>query len=178
MRLHTDTLTASNIYAAASAQGMRGVSVDVVSRGSRIRGHAFDVHLTGTSSRRTNTGHRGAEHYGGDFAATWDEWGMFLGALFVADPFMVAGSGLKSAVYAGAAHFRDMTVGRFIDDDGRGGWSLILTAPHQHDRAGHRWQYVSQSDGRACDCGASRRYVRAALYFDELEAARRAPVPA
>ena len=85
MRIHTDHLTESNIYNAA-----RFARVDVVKlarHGSRSRDHAFDVKLEGESRRRPNGGCSGAGYASG-YAATWDQWGVFLAILFDVDPGM------------------------------------------------------------------------------------------
>lgn len=136
MRIYTDTLTADDVTAAATSRGMRRVVATLEPRGARKRARAFDVHLTGTSSRRPNDGHGNGSHAG--YAATWDEWGMFLATLYEADPDMIAHP------YTGAAHFHAATCGRFA----------TLTAPYQHGGGGHRWQYVEALERHVCDCGA------------------------
>ena len=138
MRIHTDTLTSTDIYAATRAAGMTGVSATFTSHGSRKRDHAFNVNLTGTSSRPLNTGKYGADQ-SGDTAATWDEWGMFLAALYAVDPDMDA------TYYADAADFHRQTGDRFLN----------LTAPYQHEN--HNWVYDANIIGQACkSCEAVR----------------------
>ena len=83
MKLHTDKLTSADIYKAT--YDLPGVSVDVTPKGSRSKDHAFDVRLTGTSPRRPNSGRSGA---GDEYAATWDEWGIFFARLYEIDPEM------------------------------------------------------------------------------------------
>lgn len=86
MRIHTDHLTTSDIYTAA-----RHARVDVVvltEHGSRSRDHAFNVKLEGESRRRPNGGASG-KGYASGYAATWDQWGVFLAILFDIDPAMV-----------------------------------------------------------------------------------------
>lgn len=177
MKLHTNVLTERDVYRATTAAGMAGVRADVVQVGSRSRSHAFDVHLTGTSSRLPNGGARAREAYWGvdrDHAATWDEWGMFLAALYELDPLMVCGSPGRPA-YLNRAAFHAATGGRF----------LSLRAHEQHGRVGHKWH---RFDGvQRCDCGAmladdytyrtpadvldaldsERRYTYGAPYFDQ-----------
>lgn len=142
MRIHTDTLTYSDIYRATNAAEMVGVSVSITAHGSRSRATAFDVTLTGTSSRRPNPG-TGGRYPSDDHAATWDEWGMFLAALFNADPNAFAGSAAHP-VYANRDHFHAVTGDRF----------RTLTAPYQHGAGGHRWDYTNGN--LTCACGASR----------------------
>src|SRR6188474_3141328 len=103
MRLHTDILTAADVYAATISRGMRGVYADVATVGSRSHARALDVHLSGTSSRRVNAGTSHVDRFALDHAATWDEWGMVIAALYELDPSAVWGS-VKRPIYANAAH--------------------------------------------------------------------------
>lgn len=138
MRIHTDTLTSTDIYAATRAAGMTGVSTEFTSHGSRKRDHAFNVTLTGNSPRTANSGRWGASD-SLDKAATWDEWGMFLAALYAIDPNMDA------TYYADAADFHRKTGDRFLN----------LTAPYQHRT--HNWTYDANIIGQACkSCEAVR----------------------
>lgn len=88
MRLHTDTISESDVYAAA-----RTARVDLVGfsrHGSRKRDHAFEVKLEGESCRRPNHGKAGWDSdYG--YAATWDQWGVFIATLFSVDPDAIIG---------------------------------------------------------------------------------------
>ena len=83
MRIHTDLITERDIHVATNAAGMRNVFADVTQRGSRSRERSFDVKLTGNSTRKTNPGWANGER---EQAATWDEWGMFIHALYEIDP--------------------------------------------------------------------------------------------
>jgi hypothetical protein len=130
MRIHTDTLSYADVYAAAERAG-NGVNVTATRRGSRKRDHAFNVYLTGTSSRRPNSQSGDYAHDG--HAATWDEWGMFLAELFRRDP-----AATVPGVYETAEHFRWATGARFD----------TLTPDQQHGAAGHRWEY-EQVAGRS-----------------------------
>lgn len=129
MRIHADSLTISDIYAATDRAG-QNVRVVVTEHGSRKRARAFNVTLSGTSSRRRNTGNHGAagedSYWGPDrsHAATWDEWGMFLSELFRRDADAVV-----PGAYESGEHYRWVTGARFD----------TLTPPHQHGGAGHRW---------------------------------------
>src|SRR6478609_11159459 len=104
MRLHADTLTASDIYNAAR---IARADVEVTRHNSRSRGHAFNVTLTGESRYTTNTGSYGA---GRDRAATWDQWGVFLSVLFDKDPT------LASPYYENRAVFDRFPANRFNPD--------------------------------------------------------------
>jgi hypothetical protein len=91
MRIHTDQ-PRSALYECLP----RGVDLDGASvHGSRKRPHAFEVSLVvwdggkGTSHprRRNFSSSIGKEGY----AATYDEWGYWLAALYELDPMMIAG---------------------------------------------------------------------------------------
>lgn len=81
--------------------------------GSRSRARAFDTNLRGLHNltpdgvkrRRPNSGQRGA---GNDWAATYDEWGWFLAALFDADP-----TARCAGAYDGRADFHRKTNGKY-----------------------------------------------------------------
>jgi len=60
--------------------------MEFTQHGSRSRDRGFEVRLTGESKRRPNSGTRGA---GDDYAATWDQWGVFIAYLFDRDPEMM-----------------------------------------------------------------------------------------
>jgi hypothetical protein len=121
MKIHSDIITEADIHRATTAAGMRGVCAEVTHHGSRSRDHSFNVHLTGNSSRRPNSGQRGG---GGDeYAATWDEWGMFIQDLYDRDSNALIG------MYEDYETFAKCTDGRFEN----------LTAPYQCRPAGHKW---------------------------------------
>ena len=129
MRVHSDILTTTDIHTAARAAG-RGVLAYVLPGGSRSHARAFDVKLTGTSSRRPNPGAGNGQRDDADsYAATWDEWGMFLAALYAVDEAAVWGS-VGCPIYADAASFHYQTGDRFES----------LTPPFQHLR--HRWIFA------------------------------------
>ncbi|QWY83886.1 hypothetical protein SEA_A3WALLY_389 [Microbacterium phage A3Wally] len=126
MRIHSDTLTASDIY--QTVADLPGVYVEVMPHGSRARKQAFEVRVTGTSSRRTMDNQ--------DQAATWDEWGVFFARLFNQDVHALAGSA-KHPNYNGSKDFHTQTGHRFA--------ALAIPADtHQQ----HRWEF----DGRTLAC--------------------------
>lgn len=134
MRIHSNTLTESLIVRAGQ---LAGVTFTRLTRhGSKSRTAAFDVILTGSSPMRQNRGD--------DYAATWDEWGSFLGHLFALDPNMV------TPYYYSADHFHWATGGDFR-------WGVL---PERHKR--HRWEFTGDAMTGAystfgCECGAIRR---------------------
>jgi len=101
MRIHSDTLTRRDLWDAATIARVEFDRFD--DKGSRSRDHAFDVTLEGESRRRPNN--RG--NHNGAFAATWDQWGVFLAVLFSRDPGMVA------PYYADHDEFNERTNHRF-----------------------------------------------------------------
>lgn len=105
MRFHTDTLTSKDLWDAARAAR---VDMESTRHGSRSRAHAFEVRLTGESNRRPNSGTRGA---GDDYAATWDQWGVFIAYLFNRDPQMT------TRYYADKNEFQYRTDHRFAVED-------------------------------------------------------------
>lgn len=125
MRIHTDYLTANDIHTAAWRAG-----VDVLRmtpHGSRSRTRAFEVALTGSSSRRTMDGSAQA--------ATWDEWGAFIGHLYRVDEGIIAGQ------YKDWNNFHFQTNFRF-------GRDFKPVPGHSH-----KWEY--SGGWLNCECGAS-----------------------
>jgi hypothetical protein len=156
MRLHSNSADALDVRKAATLAGVAFTRFDL--KGSRSHAQAFDVILTGSSHRRQNT--RGRTD---DMAATWDEWGMFLGHLFDLDPAMVA-----TGAYESGEHFHWATGGRYR----RG--SLHPSTQH----ANHNWEWTGHSAGGAyscheCECGAVRRFIGHTRFatFAEFQAA-------
>jgi hypothetical protein len=139
MRLHTDDLHPLLLRKAATLAGVTFTKFE--QRGSRSRERAFDVILSGSSSRNQNMG-------GQDKAATWDEWGIFLATLYTVDPAMTAGQN-----YECADHFHWVTGDRY----------RTLTLAEQH--ANHKWEFSGETATGAymvheCGkCGAIRRFL-------------------
>jgi hypothetical protein len=130
MRIHTDTLHEPQISMAATLAGVEFTRLH--RHGSRSRDHAFDVILSGNSPRRQN--------FGTDHAATWDQWGHFLGSLFDLDPLMVCWA------YRDADDFHWVTGDRFRN--------FNLADDHT---SGHKWRWSGDA-GTECVCGAVRRW--------------------
>ena len=121
MKIHSNTLTTKDIWAATIATGMLGVHVDddIVIKGSKSRTRSFNVKLTGN----------------GEKAATWDEWGIFINALFLADPEAIVGQ------YKSYADFKAYTCNRFDTLD----WAVAHTQ--------HKWVRPGDYTG-TCRCGS------------------------
>lgn len=154
MKIHTDIITARDMKDAIERAGLTSSHLQYIERGSRSRRRAFEFSLSGTSSRRKNSGQWGA---GDDYAATWDEWGMFLAHLFAVDP------GAHSRDYESADHYHWVTGGRFHD----------LTPDMQHGGGGHRWGMpdlvvTGRYHVRECKCGAIMRRTAWGTKFEDL----------
>jgi len=106
VKIHTNVLTWRAVHDATRAAGMQGVYLERCDeRGSRTRARSFDVTLRGNSTRRPNPG-TGRDRLEGEHAATWDEWGMFIEALYVADPDALVGDYGPRHVFDAATRLR------------------------------------------------------------------------
>ena len=101
MRIHSDILSRTDVTNAARTA--LAYFDSLTEHGSRKRDHAFEVKLRGGSNRRPNF-YNGS----GDYAATWDQWGVFFSVLYDRDPNMVCGS-----AYSDREDFDLKTSGRF-----------------------------------------------------------------
>ncbi len=97
MRIHTSA-TREQVEAAMRKAKVRATAFS--EHGSRSRDRAFEVVLSGASRRRQNGGER-------EYAATWDQWGVFLASIFEVDPAM------KCWAYDGVDAFDHRTNYRF-----------------------------------------------------------------
>lgn len=141
MRLHTDVLTEQDIRDAAKGGT---IAFDrLTEHGSRSHKRAFEVKLTG-SGTHTNSGRYGANTW--EQAATWDEWGIFLGNLYEKDPDMLVGSA-GNPIYSDSGDFDWKTENRFGENS--------ITWDQQHKR--HRWEHDWMTRESVCKCGAVRR---------------------
>lgn len=121
MRIHTDKPDA--VEAAIFKAAPQGVYATTTRHSSRSRGAGLELTVEADERkgrRLKNSGQYGA---GGDYAATWDEWGAIFAAIFAAD------DNATCRAYENAAHFHWATGGRFEN----GG------ADHPHDM--HRWEH-------------------------------------
>ena len=133
MRIHSDSIRVSDLNAAARAAR---VDMEFTTHGSRKRDHAFNVNLTGESKRRPNRNHASDE-----FAATWDQWGVFLAALFDVDP------NASMTYYDGSADFHYRTAHRFAS-----GWP-------KDAHGDHRFKYDGIPYEQSCTkCSAVQRW--------------------
>jgi hypothetical protein len=140
MRIHSDSIDALEIRKAARIASVAFTRFSL--HGSRKREAAFDVILTGASSRRQNGGP--------DKAATWDQWGIFLGTLYALDAEM------STPYYGSAEEFHWKTANRFRD---------ITPADYVYGH-NHRWEWTGEAvtgaySVHACrsqDCLATQRF--------------------
>jgi hypothetical protein len=136
MRIHTDA-TRETIHRAAILAGVQLVKCE--QHKSRTHDRAFEVSLRGDSRRRPN-------FYNGDgtYAATWDQWGIFLAEIFTADEEARAGGSVKRPVYADADDFDYKTGNRF---PGHGERPADMHGDHTF-----RWQGVAREQScTQCD---------------------------
>jgi len=153
MKIHSDSIESLDIRKAARFAAVGFTRFDLA--GSRSREQAFDILLTGDSGRRQNGGQ--------DEAASWDQWGIFLGHLYRLDP------NLKTPYYGSDEHFVWATGGRFTPD---------FTAVDCHRQ--HKWGFGLQSVTGAysvaeCEgntrhegCGAVQRWMLHGHEFADL----------
>lgn len=120
MRLHTSLSVMHVVHAFQAEHQAQRIPYDVTIRdisrhGSRIRHNGIEVHLTasaklpGDGRRQGNTGQYGSMSAADDgYAATYDEWGWLLGAVYALDPTMVVGTP-STPVYADRGDFDHQT---------------------------------------------------------------------
>ncbi len=138
MRIHSDTLRVSDLNEAAR---IARVDMEFTTHGSRKRDHAFNVNLTGESRRRPNGGNRGANSDA--YAATWDQWGVFIAALFDVGP------NASMTYYDGEQDFNYRTASRFT---GVGFWPADA-------HGDHRFKYDGIPYEQSCTkCSAVQRW--------------------
>lgn len=147
MRIHSDTLSPEDIYAAARTAGCTVESLS--QHGSTARGRAFDLILAGH-------GKRGGQYGGLDHrAGSWDDYGIFLAALYRSDAFMLVGSPGRP-VYEGRSDFDDATAYRYqhLTPD---------QAHHAHKRDHSADAYITMSGRRLLPCKGSQSKPCSAL---------------
>ena len=125
MKIHYNTLTDQQIWKAAIKAGVIIERFD--KSGSATHSAKVDIILSGSGKRAGF----GATHQ----SATWDEWGIFLNALFEADSSIMAGP------YTSISMFDIVTQYRFQD----------LNKENQHKRHGWNPNYDCSF---SCECGA------------------------
>lgn len=102
MRIHSDTLTETDFYDAGKIARVLWNGSTISKHGSRTRANGWEVILRGESNRSPMGGGDGK-------AATWDQWGVFLGVLFDRDPSMTC------RAYEDFVAFDYVTKCRFVD---------------------------------------------------------------
>lgn len=176
--------TAQNEHRARTA-GQRtyitGVGINTLTEhGSRTHAHAFELQLSGDSTRGPNSGAYGMNTWD-DKAATWDQWGLFLSALFDADPDARVG-GAKNPIYINREHFHWTTGNRYAgtpDDNGvprvdaptgmffhpgNGGYH------RQHKWVWEGWSVTDAYSVSRCACGAIVRRMACDRSWSEISA--------
>jgi len=137
VKVHTNVLTAGDVHAAMRDMPVTYAQVTV--KGSRSHERRLDIHLyafeDGPGRRRPNFGKNPEE-----WAAHWDEWGILIQRLFVADPAAHIGQ------YGEEAEFHWQTGNRFKD--------LDVADIHPI----HAWQFTGLPGENYCACGAVQRW--------------------
>jgi len=152
MRLHTDTIELHQVHQAAH---VARADITISVHGSRKRDHAFDVKLTGESRRRPNGGSSNSE-----YAATWDQWGVFLAHLFAIDPRMTCWA------YRDGRDFFTKTAARFgasaVSNNGEDLGFVALGWP-EDAHGDHTFRYAGTPYEQRCTkCSAVQRWEVAA----------------
>lgn len=113
MRIHTDLIYDNHLLRALDSTGLTtdGVWLETCDQhGSRSRARAFNVKLAATPRDGRRRRRNFATRLGDDVntvAATYDEWGIWIRALFKVDPEAIIGQ------YKGVDDFHTQTHGRF-----------------------------------------------------------------
>lgn len=152
MRIHSDSLTNRDLIDAAN---IARVEFDRwLDKGSRTRDHAFDVTLFGESRRRPND--RGRSSGTDKYAATWDQWGVFLSVLYDRDNEMVV------PYYDSMADFHYKTDHRFekrTEYFTPGGSGVVVWWPADA-HGDHNFQWSGVPGASKCTkCSAVRRWM-------------------
>jgi hypothetical protein len=158
-----------------------GVVARITQHRSRTHARAFEVQMEGNGSvasqYRTNTD--------GTKAATWDEWGVLIGRLYVLDPDAIWG-GKANPIYQSAEHFHWETGNRFrptratlrSDQDGNTYTTQDVVLPADtHKR--HKWEYSGDcvtgsyhiatcKGSKGKPCSAIRRYMAYGHEFSSI----------
>lgn len=141
MRIHTNDLVMSDVIKAATLA--EATIAEINEHRSKTHTRAFEVKLRGNSARYPQAGRDSSDAR----AATWDQWGLFLGFLFAWDWT------IKTLPYPNVGEFHLATDWRF-DTPG------MFSDPLNHD---HRWEYIGVPRMNECrTCGAVRRWEVAA----------------
>lgn len=102
MRIHTNTLTPIDLYEALAPDVT--LAYWPTMHGSRTHVRAYDVQLRGRGVRHTRRPNSGTVGADAGYAATYDDHGHWMAALYAKDPDMkVAGT------YANASQFHERT---------------------------------------------------------------------
>jgi hypothetical protein len=143
MRIHTSATLADVREAGKVA---RVEFVTLTEHRSRSRERAFEVILTGESSRTRNWHNQGK-------AATWDQWGVFLGHLFAVDPKA------RCWAYDGAHDFHYKTACRFVDRSADVDYATEPVFWPADAHGDHSWEHspVTGTTCRRCSARQIRR---------------------
>lgn len=159
MRIHT-SLTMQEVD--DLARSIPQVSVAWIGKhGSRKRDHAVEIRLHGSSSHQTQSNDGNA--------ATWDEWGAFISAVFERDQTAIVGE------YWSPEFFRWTTNARF------GGWHFdsmsladqryVATGIPEDTHPQHHFQFTGETAGGSInvyECSKCSAVLRRIAYGHDL----------
>jgi hypothetical protein len=121
MKLHSDYLKENDVFMALRNTRDSGLMQDTIGftqfafEGSRSHRVGYLIQLgtydqimeDGKKRHYKNSGYSGADSDSSLWAATYDEWGWFISAIFTLDP------DAKFGYYKNAKHFHEMTKSKF-----------------------------------------------------------------
>lgn len=170
MRIHTNNLTRADLVTALEAEIKAGRIADAVTfkvrteHRSTVRARSYEVQLEsfepGQGRRVGNSGSYGA---GDNYAATFDEWGFFLAALFRVEKGLLVGTP-RNPIYDGSDDFDDRTgmtynAPRLLARIRRGYDPYPFTVGRSSNRIGRLGSGRADADDRRID----RREINAAV---------------
>jgi hypothetical protein len=114
MKLHTDTINRNDIINVLMDTGLRadGVYIDTCDeKRSHSHSHGFEIRLRGMDGKDRNDNTRRLPMYSWktgntEKAATYDEWGIFISALYEIDPDARFGPYLNEADFHGKTRYQ------------------------------------------------------------------------
>lgn len=175
MRIHSDIIAPMHVIHALQAEHAAGriarsvqLKANMPSR-SKARLNSIEVQLysservPGDGRRAGSSGSYTIGQSGDDFAATYDEWGWLLSALFAVDPEMVVGR-VNAPIYDGREHFDEVTGGSYnprflLDYLSRHGVDPYPFVAGKGARAKRGWVAGRFGAGRLSEDHPSSRYA-------------------
>jgi len=179
MRIHSNHITANDVMVALVDEKRAGRIAPTVrfkelaEHGSKSHARAIEVQLESTSKvegdgrRVGNSGSYGAMGWENGYAATYDEWGWLIAALYRLDYWAVWGSA-KNPVYADGDHFNERTAFTYAGKD----MLEMLESGERHGDHGDPYPYVRKGAVKIGRHGAARDDGTAAYRWPSIFAYR------